>query len=445
MYAGHLLTCPPSPGTKIVAQSPPGCIVPVAVADESDEDGDKDFDTTAFGRRDSEALDTVRADSPDGRISPKDGSKGPKSGDARDSDDKNDADNDNDENDDDDDDDDDEDDDDDNATTTAAAAAAAASALLGGSSVHTHSTHHNHASTTFIPRRARGKPLFDFDVMSEYVIPRPAFFNRHIAAQDPSGRYTVLGLPVAIRDPKYDRNEFIFNFGIVIDADDDQGPYERVVRRLASTFAEMEKQNEFLSREEQRSTQQTQRGKFANTAGRGGIGEILHAGGLGVGGLGVGGTASSLFPGSGVPTNAYPASPAVALSGTTSAGGDTSGFHAMAGAMGNSVAVSNIDGFLGRRRLAATQSPQLGPQQRTEQQQPLHPSNMTFPGEAIGHSPYHRRSIQSLLEIIKEDLNLYGECMIPVGGFFGCPFFLSCLFLFVFFFFLFFSLFDLPF
>ncbi|CAK7206543.1 Nitrogen permease regulator 2 [Sporothrix eucalyptigena] len=399
----------PQEGTKIVAQSPPGCIVPVAVADESDEDfDDRDFDTTNFdGRRDSEALDTVRADSPDGRISPKNGIRA------------HDSDQDSDQNSD--------DDNDDDATTTAAAAAAAASALLGGSSIHTHSTHNNHASTTFFPKRARGKPLFDFDVMQEYVIPRPAFFNRYLAAQDPSGKYTVLGLPVAIRDAKYDRNEFIFNFGIVVDADDDQGPYERVVRRLASTFAEMEKQNEFLSREEQRSI--IQRGKTTTSTSGGGIGEALNAGNLNV-------------PGSGVPT-AYPASPAIASGGhgsgaaSTPGGGDTPGFHAMAGVMGNSMAISSIDGFLDRRRIAAAaQSPLLGPQQTQQGAgngvrtasggkvgSAVATSNLatsvtaasnTTLAEANGHSPYHRRSIQSLLEIIKEDLNLYGECMIPV-------------------------------
>ncbi|CAK7226785.1 Nitrogen permease regulator 2 [Sporothrix curviconia] len=383
----------PQEGTKIVAQSPPGCIVPVAVADESDEEDGRDFDTTAFDRRDSEALDTVRADSPDGRISPKNGNRAPQSDDGndRDSDGEND--------------DGDGDDHGEDATTAAATAAAAASALLGGSSTHAHSTHKNHASTTFFPKRARGKPLFDFDVMSEYVIPRPAFQNRYLAAQDPSGRFTVLGLPVAIRDDKYDRNEFIFNFGMVVDADDDQGPYERVVRRLASTFAEMEKQNEFLSREEQRSTQ-TQRGRPTGATGSGGIGEALHAVGLG----------SSLFPGSGLPTNnTYPACPTGALSGSTS-GGDTPGFHAMAGVMGNSMAINSIDGFLDRRRLAATQSPRVGPQHTDQQQQQQTQSaSLTLPvGEANSHSPYHRRSIQSLLEIIKEDLNLYGECMIPV-------------------------------
>lgn len=93
--------------------------------------------------------------------------------------------------------------------------------------------------------------LFDFDVLQEYIIPRKAFYNRFVAVNDPDGKYTILGFPVAIANPKYQRNEFIFNFGLVVEADangGDQIPYERVVRRLAVTFAEMEKQNEYLSR-----------------------------------------------------------------------------------------------------------------------------------------------------------------------------------------------------
>lgn len=57
----------------------------------------------------------------------------------------------------------------------------------------------------------------------------------------------MLGYPVVIGHSKYQRNEFIFNFGLLVDADGDNTGYERVVRCLASTFAEMEKQNEFLS------------------------------------------------------------------------------------------------------------------------------------------------------------------------------------------------------
>ncbi|PSR79672.1 nitrogen permease regulator 2 [Coniella lustricola] len=92
--------------------------------------------------------------------------------------------------------------------------------------------------------------LFEFEVLQEYIIPRKGFFNRYIAVNDPDSKYAILGFPVAIADPKYQRNEFIFNFGLVVEADNgDQIPYERVVRRLAVTFAEMEKQNEYLSRD----------------------------------------------------------------------------------------------------------------------------------------------------------------------------------------------------
>ncbi|KAL2258115.1 hypothetical protein VTK26DRAFT_8697 [Humicola hyalothermophila] len=93
-------------------------------------------------------------------------------------------------------------------------------------------------------------PLFDFNVVQQYIIPREAFRNRYITVSDPDGKYVILGFPVSIRSPRYYRNEFIFNFGLVVEHDVDQVPYERVVRRLAVTFAEMEKQSGYLSQQE---------------------------------------------------------------------------------------------------------------------------------------------------------------------------------------------------
>ncbi|KAK4042255.1 nitrogen permease regulator 2 [Parachaetomium inaequale] len=92
-------------------------------------------------------------------------------------------------------------------------------------------------------------PLFDFNVLQEYIIPRQAFCNRYITVAGPEGKYFVLGFPVSIPSSRYERNEFIFNFGLVVENDVDQVPYERVVRRLAVTFAEMEKQSGFLSQD----------------------------------------------------------------------------------------------------------------------------------------------------------------------------------------------------
>lgn len=177
-----------------------------------------------------------------------------------------------------------------------------------------------------VPVPGVNKPcLVDFSVLQEYIIPRKAFCNRLITVDDPEGKYAVIGFPVSIPSPRYDRNEFIFNFGIVVECelDEDQIPYERVVRRLAVTFAEMEKQNCYLSQDPTR----------------------YHL-------------------------------------GVSTGGGDYQLYH------------------------------QQMQQQVMLQQQ--HHAATTGGGSA---SLVHRRPIESLLEIIKEDLNNYGECMIPVGKF----------------------------
>jgi hypothetical protein len=96
---------------------------------------------------------------------------------------------------------------------------------------------------------AKNSPLIDWDAVSEFVIPRQAFCNRYITVLDPSNVYRVLGNPVCIKDEKYNRNEFIFNFGIVCLAKYDSNPYEAVIRRLATTFTEMEIQSQYLSLE----------------------------------------------------------------------------------------------------------------------------------------------------------------------------------------------------
>lgn len=92
-------------------------------------------------------------------------------------------------------------------------------------------------------------PLVDFGVVREYIIPRKAFFNRFVTVNTPDGKHSLLGFPVSIPHERYHRNEFIFNFGLVIESDVDHIPYERLVRRFAVTFAEMERQNGYLSSE----------------------------------------------------------------------------------------------------------------------------------------------------------------------------------------------------
>ncbi|KAI2463178.1 nitrogen permease regulator 2 [Annulohypoxylon bovei var. microspora] len=100
-------------------------------------------------------------------------------------------------------------------------------------------------ATTYTPHLK--PPLVDFDIIQEYIIPRKAFFNRFMTVNSPDNKYSILGFPVSIPDERYHRNEFIFNFGLVVESDVDQIPYERLVRRLAVTFAEMERQHGYLS------------------------------------------------------------------------------------------------------------------------------------------------------------------------------------------------------
>ncbi|KAI1105783.1 nitrogen permease regulator 2 [Jackrogersella minutella] len=100
-------------------------------------------------------------------------------------------------------------------------------------------------ATTYTPHLK--PPLVDFDIIQEYIIPRKAFFNRFMTVNSPDNKYSILGFPVSIPNERYHRNEFIFNFGLVIESDVDQIPYERLVRRLAVTFGEMERQHGYLS------------------------------------------------------------------------------------------------------------------------------------------------------------------------------------------------------
>ncbi|RDW87734.1 nitrogen permease regulator 2 [Coleophoma crateriformis] len=108
-----------------------------------------------------------------------------------------------------------------------------------------------------VPEEGVDKPrLFDFEVLSEYVIPRQAFCNRIVTIKDPDYKYHIIGHPVCIQDPKYERNEFMFNFCIVIRVDIKPTPYKTAVRRLAGHFTEMEIQSQFLSQIDESNTQE---------------------------------------------------------------------------------------------------------------------------------------------------------------------------------------------
>lgn len=52
-----------------------------------------------------------------------------------------------------------------------------------------------------------------------------------------------------MESPRYDRNEFIFNFCVVLGEDDEWASYKSVVQKLADLMCALEEQSGFLSKD----------------------------------------------------------------------------------------------------------------------------------------------------------------------------------------------------
>jgi nitrogen permease regulator 2-like protein len=81
--------------------------------------------------------------------------------------------------------------------------------------------------------------LFDFNSISEFIIPKRQLCNRLITITTPSG-HRIVGFPVHIPGPQYERYLFIYNLVFVFDERGEIGSYIPVVRRLAMTFKQLE-------------------------------------------------------------------------------------------------------------------------------------------------------------------------------------------------------------
>ncbi|OAX82605.1 hypothetical protein ACJ72_03046 [Emergomyces africanus] len=90
-------------------------------------------------------------------------------------------------------------------------------------------------------------PLITFSDISFFVIPRQELCGNLIHVC--SGGYRILGSPVCMTSPRYDRNEFIFNFCIVLAEDEEFGSFKSVVQKLAHLMCGLEEQSGFLSRD----------------------------------------------------------------------------------------------------------------------------------------------------------------------------------------------------
>ncbi|KAF3036621.1 Nitrogen permease regulator 2 [Didymella keratinophila] len=93
-------------------------------------------------------------------------------------------------------------------------------------------------------------PLFQFPSVTQYLIPTQQFCDRLITCC--VNHHRIIGYPVCIKEEKkYERNEFIFNFAVVISENEaDWACYGQVVRKLGRLLRGLEEQGGFLSKEE---------------------------------------------------------------------------------------------------------------------------------------------------------------------------------------------------
>ncbi|EKV11306.1 Nitrogen permease regulator Npr2, putative [Penicillium digitatum] len=90
-------------------------------------------------------------------------------------------------------------------------------------------------------------PFLTFSDVSFFVIPRQELCGNLL--QVCTNGYRILGYPICMKSVRYDRNEFIFNFCIVLAEEDDFSTYKSVAQKLADLMHGLEEQNGFLSRD----------------------------------------------------------------------------------------------------------------------------------------------------------------------------------------------------
>ncbi|CDK26537.1 unnamed protein product [Kuraishia capsulata CBS 1993] len=89
-------------------------------------------------------------------------------------------------------------------------------------------------------------PLFDFDSIKNYVIPKPSLCDTLVTFKINS--YRIVGFPSNIYSSQYARNSFSFNFCFVFPYESDTTPYEGQIKRMGKMFRALEEQFQILSR-----------------------------------------------------------------------------------------------------------------------------------------------------------------------------------------------------
>lgn len=103
-------------------------------------------------------------------------------------------------------------------------------------------------ANSIVPSAASAQsPLFHFPDVSSYIIPRQEFCSGILTVVTNS--YRILGHPVCLPSPLYPRNEFLFNFCLVLDSATEFSPHLTVTLKLATLLRTLEEQSHFLSRD----------------------------------------------------------------------------------------------------------------------------------------------------------------------------------------------------
>lgn len=91
-----------------------------------------------------------------------------------------------------------------------------------------------------------------FDAVNVYIIPKPEL-QKKIITVNVLG-HKILGYPVGIDNPKYDRNSLIFNLCFVCDSGSRTLQYESLVKKLSGYLVSLEMESGFLFHESTKST-----------------------------------------------------------------------------------------------------------------------------------------------------------------------------------------------
>jgi hypothetical protein len=91
---------------------------------------------------------------------------------------------------------------------------------------------HSASPSSKLPASAHTtSPLFEFDSISEYVIPREELCGKLVICNTP--RHRIIGYPVYLEGKRYKRYAFRYNLCFVFDRMADLSCYESIVRKCA--------------------------------------------------------------------------------------------------------------------------------------------------------------------------------------------------------------------